>query len=322
MLISIIMPIYNSEKFLDRAIQSVLNQSWKKFELLLIDDGSTDDSYSICTSYSTKDKRVKVFKKTNQGVSSARNFGLSQASGEYISFIDSDDAYSPNYLESLINGQKNEYDLTVCGIIRNNEEKNCFSLELKSKEEINNKIIDLLNSGLFNSPVNKLYKNSIIKINNIKFNEQSSMGEDYLFNLDYLDCSSNCRFINQAEYIYYIQNQSITYRYREDEFVRRRYSIDRTSEYFKKYNIKNDFCDSMKIKLVYSCSMQEFAFKNKRKVYNEFKKDSYFSVERPKTKTLLILYYCMKNYVLFYGISFLLYLMKYRIGMKWKGASI
>lgn len=325
MLISVIMPIYNSENFLNRAIQSVLNQSILDFELLLVDDGSKDRSAKIGKEYEKIDRRVKLYQKENGGVSSARNYGLQLAQGEYITFIDSDDAYSPDYLKNLLNAQNRRYDLTVCGISRfidGKEKKNCLSLELNNKDQINDLILDIFNSGLFNSPVNKLYKSTIIKENKICFNEKSAMGEDYEFNLSYLDCCNNCKFVENSDYYYYIQNQSATYQYRENEFMLRRISIDRTKEYFDKYNIKNNFCDKMKIKLVYSCAMQEIAFNKEKKVYELFTKDDYFKLDRPNSKLMIMFYYCLKTKLSFYSLAFLLYFLKYKVGLKWKGASI
>lgn len=98
-MISVIIPIYNTEKYLSRYIESVLNQSYKNFELLLINDGSKDRSGDICDEYAKKDNRIKVFHKENGGVSSARNLGLDNAKGDYVCFIDSDDYVGKRYLE-------------------------------------------------------------------------------------------------------------------------------------------------------------------------------------------------------------------------------
>jgi len=102
-MISVIVPVYNSEKFLPRCINSIVNQTHKDFELLLIDDGSKDSSANICDEYAMKDSRIRVFHKENGGVSSARNVGLDNSKGEWICFIDSDDYVSPNYLSAVEN---------------------------------------------------------------------------------------------------------------------------------------------------------------------------------------------------------------------------
>ena len=100
--ISVIVPVYNTEKFLQRCIDSVLAQTYQDFELLLIDDGSKDSSDTICDEYAAQDTRVKVFHKENGGVSSARNVGLDNARGEWITFVDSDDYIEENYLQTFI----------------------------------------------------------------------------------------------------------------------------------------------------------------------------------------------------------------------------
>lgn len=104
--ISIIIPIYNSEKFLNKCIDSVLVQSEKDFELLLIDDGSTDKSGSVCDEYAKKDNRIRVIHKTNAGTASARNDALDIAKGDYIAFCDNDDYISPYFYETLLNALK------------------------------------------------------------------------------------------------------------------------------------------------------------------------------------------------------------------------
>ena len=114
--VSIIVPVYNTERFLNRCIDSVLAQTYSDWELLLVDDGSTDSSGSICDEYATQDSRIRVFHKENGGVSSARNLGLDYARGEWITFVDSDDYIAPDMIEKLYETQKrNNADITVCG---------------------------------------------------------------------------------------------------------------------------------------------------------------------------------------------------------------
>ena len=114
-MISVIVPIYNTEKYLKRALNSLLKQTYQDLEILLIDDGSTDSSLKICQEYAKKDHRIKVFHQENKGVSVVRNFGLSVAKGEYISFLDSDDYMEPNMLQTLYqNLIDTESDISVC----------------------------------------------------------------------------------------------------------------------------------------------------------------------------------------------------------------
>lgn len=115
-MVSVIIPVYNAEKTVAEAIQSVLNQSYTDFELLLIDDGSKDASLDICKRYATQDRRIKVSHKPNGGVSSARNMGLENARGEFIDFLDNDDCMYPEYLETMVNNI-GDYDYLIASYI-------------------------------------------------------------------------------------------------------------------------------------------------------------------------------------------------------------
>ena len=117
--ISIIVPVYNVEKYLSQCIESIINQNYKNIEIILVNDGSTDKSGDICDSYSLKDNRIKVIHKKNEGVSIARNTGLKVATGEYIAFVDGDDfvhEYIYTKLINIINNSK--YDLVMCRFYR------------------------------------------------------------------------------------------------------------------------------------------------------------------------------------------------------------
>lgn len=114
-LISVVVPVFNVENYLQRCIESLLNQTYTNIEILLIDDGSTDGSLLICQQNSSKDKRIKVFSKKNGGLSDARNFGILQAKGKYISFVDSDDFVDRDYIEYMFNLlDRNKADMSIC----------------------------------------------------------------------------------------------------------------------------------------------------------------------------------------------------------------
>lgn len=115
-MVSVIVPVYNSSRYLARCIDSILNQSYDDFELLLINDGSIDDSGTICEKYKLRDKRVKVYHQSNKGVSAARNHGLCVSSGEWITFIDSDDYLKPDYLSNFNSSSLAKSDLAIQGI--------------------------------------------------------------------------------------------------------------------------------------------------------------------------------------------------------------
>lgn len=109
--ISIIIPVYNAEQYLNRCIDSVLSQSYQFKELILVDDGSQDKSGTICDAYAMNDNRIKVFHNSNKGASAARNFGLNKATGEYISFLDSDDWIEPDYYKDFLGNEDFMYDI-------------------------------------------------------------------------------------------------------------------------------------------------------------------------------------------------------------------
>ena len=113
-LISVIVPIYNSEKYLDNTIKSIINQTYKNLEIILVDDGSTDKSYEICKKYQKKDNRIKLFHQKNKGVSFARNIGIENSNGEFLTFLDSDDLIDKKMYEKLFNAFDNNLDYVFC----------------------------------------------------------------------------------------------------------------------------------------------------------------------------------------------------------------
>ena len=185
--LSIIVPIYNSSSYLRGCIDSILSQSYTNFELLLIDDGSTDESGVICDKYVEKDARVRVFHKVNGGVSSARNIGLENATGEYVYFPDSDDFVIKFALELLIDGINKECSFAVGGYEVYDEEEAC----IYSVRDIGEGIMSrdkMLMQFFAPSPYryqgylwNKLFKRSIIELHNIRFEPSIRFNEDRLF---------------------------------------------------------------------------------------------------------------------------------------------
>ena len=213
--ISIIIPIYNCENYVKNCINSLLEQTYSNIEILLIDDGSTDNSYEVCKKFSMKDNRIKVFHKENGGVSSARNFGIKVSTGEYISFIDSDDWVDERYCEILLNGIKKEADLSVVGFNQTKEVKKITvsyddNYEVLNTNEAYRYIFREFN--FFGFPWNKLYKKSIIELLGDKpFDEDIHACEDTLFNSRYLTkCSNNIVYNKSHLYCYYQRLDSAT----------------------------------------------------------------------------------------------------------------
>lgn len=191
MKLSIIMPVYNVESYLRKSIQSILNQSFDDFELIIINDGSTDESKEIIEDFK-EDPRVKYIDIPNNGVSTARNIGINESQGEYLTFIDSDDWIEDKLLEAYMQKlEKYSFDLLITGFVMEYKYKNKdFSFNVTSPEAVvsKNEFIDLfpelLKRNLIPTPWNKVFKSNIIKQNNIKFPKKNN--EDIYFVMDYL----------------------------------------------------------------------------------------------------------------------------------------
>lgn len=197
-MISVIVPIYKAEKYIHRCIDSILAQSHTDFELLLIDDGSPDNCGAICDEYVVKDSRVRVFHKENGGVSSARNLGLDNAKGEWITFVDSDDWVEAEFLERLISAP--ESDLVVGGCYRTSGKNEPLSDAHYHKTVVAGFLGQYLDKLLLRTPWGKLFRRRIIEDNHIRFNKDIRFGEDTLVVFEYL---CHCDSISSVAYCGY-----------------------------------------------------------------------------------------------------------------------
>lgn len=223
-LVSIIVPIYNAEQFLKKAITSLLKQSYKNIEILLVDDGSTDSSPILCDEFASMDHRIKVIHKTNGGVSSARNAGLSVASGDFISFVDSDDYVSENYLMNLVT-KANEYPGYVikCGF--SHEYSDGTPVE---KEEYGdsglvlcNQAFDITNKYDYSTVYGKLFPVDVIKRGNeiAGFNEAIHYGEDYLFCIEKIIMTGGMYILTDRDYHYVFHDGSAIQTFNRKRFT-------------------------------------------------------------------------------------------------------
>lgn len=193
-MISIIVPVYNAEKYLDHSIQSILSQTYTDFELLLIDDGSTDSSGAICDKYAEQDFRIRVFHKENGGVSSARNMGLGNIRGDYFTFIDADDTVNVNYLRSLAPCEDEDF------VMGSSDMRSAPLLPgLYSGEDM---IRRIFSDWHIIAIMDKLYKRDVVDVHKIRFEEILNYGEDTVFNLKYLLYVDKCRLSSTVEYNY------------------------------------------------------------------------------------------------------------------------
>jgi len=220
-LISVIVPVYNAEKYLVDCLESLLKQSYKNLEIILINDGSKDSSGMICDDYAKKDNRIKVIHQENSGVSNARNNGLSIMKGKYFSFVDSDDVVDFRYFEILYNNiKKSDFDICIAKThsFKDNEmikSTNNGILKIFSfNEEREEKITQIINKYFGSGAATKLYKNNK---SNLKF-EKIKIGEDLLFNIDYLLSSKNAVILDYDGYYYRKNQESLTNSIKKDLF--------------------------------------------------------------------------------------------------------
>ncbi len=209
-LISIIVPVYNVEQYLDKCVESIVNQTYTNLEIILVDDGSSDSSPALCDKWEKSDKRVIVIHKHNGGVSSARNAALDVSRGDYIGFVDSDDYLEPDMYENLLDSIKqNKSDVAVCGF---KYKDNCFSFKNNAVISSPEAKIMLFNNRDFPAfegySCNKLYSAKIIQSNKIRFNEKYLICEDTLFNFSVFDYSDKVSLVNYCGYNYQYRSSS------------------------------------------------------------------------------------------------------------------
>lgn len=282
-LISIIVPVYNVEKYLPECIESILSQSYSNFELILVDDGSKDKSGIICDEYAKRDNRIKVYHKQNGGVSSARNLGLDNADGEWITFVDSDDIVEPNYLSSMVLYTEN-YDFSIIQFSLNrigwpssiNQEFSNIEKILSMKEYAK----CLLNYTIDTGPCARLYKAEIINGKNkleyrqkIRFNTKLKIGEDLIFNLEYsINNNLNAILIDKPIYKYrYVENSAMNSRL---DLIKKYHTLNRVAKniidqnkYLRSLPEKSNFFITNLFNSFYSLSQYPT-----KKIYKEIRK--------------------------------------------------
>lgn len=250
-LISIIVPVYNTERYLSKCIDSILGQTYENIEVILVDDGSSDKCPQICDEYAGKDSRVKVIHKENEGVSSARNSGLDIAKGDFIGFVDSDDYVRIDMLNHLRQIQlEKQVDLICFGYSKESKRGELKEVTLLEKYYENVSLdasMELAFPGLYHSDNieylsvsiwNKLYKRDIIGKYNIRFDENLRKAEDLIFNITYLMNSKSIYTICESYYFYCFSEDSIMRSYvepREIGIERSIYIFYRINELLRKH---------------------------------------------------------------------------------------
>lgn len=253
-LISVIVPVYNAEKYLHRCMDSILNQTYKNLEIILIDDGSKDSSGTICDAYAAKDSRIKVIHQENSGVSAARNAGLDAAFGDYITFVDSDDYIELNLFDSCIAAiELYKPDLIDWGINFVDCDGNLCRKEIHTQPK--NKLLDrsYINTELIPQLIhvertnpdgmkpwvwNKLYLRSVIDSHNIRFHQEIHLWEDGVFTIEFMRYIESVYFLDEAYYNYRNVPDSLSKQHDERIF----HSIDLIyNKYMQLYQSDYDF---------------------------------------------------------------------------------
>ena len=206
--VSVIIPIYNAEKYLRRCVDSVLKQDFEDFELLLVDDGSKDLSGNICDEYAKQDARVRVIHKENSGVSDSRNLAISKARGEYLQFMDSDDWITPDATGLLVrSAMENDCDLVIADFYRVIGERLAHKGDIReegvmSREEFALQMMEKPADFYYGVLWNKLYRRDIIKNNGLSMDKDISWCEDFIFNMEYIRHVKNVYVLRVPVYYY------------------------------------------------------------------------------------------------------------------------
>ena len=299
--ISVIVPIYNSSQVLHRCIDSLYNQSYKNIEIILVNDGSTDSSGKICDSYAQMDSRIRVIHQPKRGVSSARNIGLKEASGDYILFVDSDDWIDIDTIENCLAELKKDssIDCVLFSYIKEYKEKSYIkhtfdaNLFLKTKQEFNSQVYRKL-FGLTNEELShperleymttcwgKMYKRAIVDNSRFMAIEKIGSCEDGLFNIDAL-INCNCAFyLDKPFYHYRYTKDSLTSKYRPNLSKQWENLFSEMQKRISTYHLSKDFQEAFNNRIALSIlgiGMNEIGnpnlkfFKFNRYISNEIKK--------------------------------------------------
>lgn len=269
MKVSIVIPVYNSEKYIYKCLNSITNQSYKDLEIIVINDGSVDESDNIIKDLKNTDKRIIYIEQKNSGVSAARNLGIKVSTGEYITFIDSDDTVEKDYIELLINEiNKKSIDIVACGYtdisiygaIKLNDFYNGNST--LSKDEFVSNIFNGVGGTLWG----KIFKSKIIKENNIKMNENIYMCEDMIFVLQYAMSCISFGAIQDNLYNYNRKNEnSISSKMNFNYFNNLVIVMEKIEDILQKSNYNRGFIDSIICERIKSLAFNFSIMQNDKK---------------------------------------------------------
>lgn len=289
-LVSVVVPIYNVEKYLDRCITSVVNQTYKNIEIILVDDGSTDNCPVICDDWAKKDSRIKVIHKKNAGLGMARNTGIDNAQGEYIFFFDSDDYVDFSTAEKCVETITREnsdvviygrYDVYDDGRIE--ERKITVTVRCFDAESIKNELLPGMftyDMGFGVSSCGKMFSTDVIKNNNLRFRRESEIiSEDAFFALEFFSKINSAVVISDMFYYYCKRNNSLTRSFKKDRQKQNDIFLEKSLQFAEKSSLPNTVAIHIKaryllysleaIKQIYASDLN--AKEKKNEIYKIFK---------------------------------------------------
>lgn len=262
--VSIIIPIYNGEDYIEECLNSIFDQTYQNIEVIVVNDGSTDKSYEICASVQKEHPEMILKTQENKGVSSARNVGLIVATGDYISFVDADDFVPKNYVESFVRNIDENVDFVCCPYslfesIDDIQDETSSTKEILNRDEIVSELLlGSKNSGI----TGKLIKKSIVTKNDLKFDEDIIVCEELLFFIEYAVTTNKTVFTNETKY--YIRQNDTSFNAKmqkqwDDVYLQRLDVCERIKEILKDNNIFSKVNRPMKYQYYFSnCRIYEF----------------------------------------------------------------
>ena len=253
-LVSVVVPVYNVEKYLDRCVQSVVNQTYENLEIILVDDGSTDKSAPMCDNWAKADSRIKVVHKKNSGLGMARNTGLESACGKYIFFFDSDDYVNVETVEKCVaTAEKNNSEVVIYGLCDVYDDGKISEKEIVTDktvfvgDEVKNEVLPGMftySMGFGISSCGKMYSLKKIKELSLKFkSEKEIVSEDAYFILELFPHINNVSVIKESLYYYYKRSNSLTHSYKADRQKKNDIFLVRCIELANQNNLSQDVTD-------------------------------------------------------------------------------
>lgn len=312
---SVVMPIYNSSEKVHKSIKSIMEQTYENWELIIVDDGSTDNSLAICKDYERKDQRIRVFHQENKGPGLARNLGISKSNGEYVAFIDSDDYYEKDYFETLNNvNKKEELDLIYFGLALEYENGEIYKYNDVGKFKKYNKeeLLKLQLMGILSwGPCLKVAKRDIVKE---CFFSDLQVGEELLFSYNVLKKSNKIGFVEKTLYHYVYNEKGQHKKGGEDPWGQLTYNLKKylleQKEYDKYEQVVNGLALRSLSIAVYriSCKLKykKAKFKIKEIIQNYKKEYDFKNMDRElldRSSKLIFIMISLKLYFLLYLAS-------------------